>query len=95
MTRGGDLGRVSVHPKRERLTVQEEAMVPIVIDMHPEIPSPEPVPPVNNPDPQPGDPKPKAPPSDDEPGRRSVPVELPGRPGVPERARGRQFASHA
>jgi hypothetical protein len=54
--------------------------------MDPEVPSPEPVPPVNNPDPQPGDPKPKAPPPEDEPGRRNVPVELPGMPGMPERA---------
>lgn len=55
--------------------------------MNPEVPSPEPVPPVNNPDPQPGDPKPKAPPMpEDEPGRRHVPVELPGKPGAPERA---------
>jgi hypothetical protein len=52
----------------------------------PEIPAPESVPPVNNPDPQPGDPKPKAPPSEDEPGRRTVPVELPGKPHAPERA---------
>ncbi|HSV46497.1 MAG TPA: hypothetical protein VLJ58_11995 [Ramlibacter sp.] len=50
-----------------------------------EVPAPESVPPMNNPDPQPGDPKPKAPPADDEPGRRSVPVELPGKPGSPER----------
>jgi len=55
--------------------------------MDPDVPSPEPVPPVNNPDPQPGDPKPKAPPSDEEPGRRHVPIELPGKPGMPERAR--------
>jgi hypothetical protein len=48
-----------------------------------DVPAPESVPPVNNPDPQPGDPKPKAPPED---GRRPpAPVELPGRPGLPER----------
>src|SRR6185369_14739561 len=56
-------------------------------NMDPDVPSPEPVPPVNNPDPQPGDPKPKAPPSDEDPGRRHVPIELPGKPGMPERAR--------
>jgi hypothetical protein len=49
-----------------------------------EIPSPESVPPVSNPDPQPNDPKPRAPDSD-EPGHRTVPVELPGRPHAPER----------
>lgn len=48
-----------------------------------DVPAPESVPPVNNPDPQPGDGKPKAPPS--EGGRTPQPVELPGRPGVPER----------
>lgn len=51
-----------------------------------EVPPPDNVPPVNNPDPQPGDPKPRAPQSDDEPGRRTVPVELPGVPHAPERA---------
>jgi hypothetical protein len=54
--------------------------------MSTEVPTPEPVPPVGNPDPQPGDPKPKVPPSQDDEGRRVVPVELPGKPGVPERA---------
>lgn len=54
--------------------------------MEPDVPAPEPVPPVNNPDPQPGDPRPRPPPPGDEPGRRHVPVELPGKPGVPERA---------
>ena len=49
-----------------------------------DVPAPESVPPVNNPDPQPGDPKPKAPPEEDG-GRAPPPVELPGRPGVPER----------
>ena len=53
-----------------------------------EVPSPESVPPVNNPDPQPNDPKPKAPPADDEPGRRQVPIELPGKPHAPERVGG-------
>jgi len=53
--------------------------------MSPEVPTPEPVPPIDNPDPQPGDPKPKAPPSEDD-GRRVVPVELPGKPHAPERA---------
>ena len=52
----------------------------------PEVPTPEPTPPLNNPDPQPGDPKPKAPPSEDETGKRIVPVELPGRQHAPERA---------
>jgi hypothetical protein len=50
----------------------------------PEVPTPEPTPPLNNPDPQPGDPKPKAPPSEDD-HRKHVPVELPGKPGSPER----------
>lgn len=50
-----------------------------------EVPAPESVPPVSNPDPQPGDPKPKAPPADDEPGHRTVPIELPGMPHAPER----------
>jgi hypothetical protein len=53
--------------------------------LHPEVPTPEPTPPLNNPDPQPGDPKPKAPPSEDDSGRRVVPVELPGKPHAPER----------
>ena len=52
--------------------------------MSPEVPTPEPVPPIDN-DPQPGDPKPQAPPSEDD-GRRVVPVELPGKPHAPERA---------
>jgi len=52
----------------------------------PDVPAPESVPPVNNPDPQPNDPKPKAPPPEDETGRPVVPVELPGKPHVPERA---------
>ena len=50
-----------------------------------DVPAPENVPPMHNPDPQPGDPKPKAPPAQDEPGRRTVPVELPGKPHAPER----------
>lgn len=49
-----------------------------------DVPAPENVPPVNNPDPQPGDPKPKMPPSEDN-DREKPPVELPGRPVVPER----------
>jgi hypothetical protein len=58
--------------------------------MSPEIPSPESVPPVDNPetnpDPnKPGEPKPKAPPADDEPGRRYIPIDLPGREHAPER----------
>jgi hypothetical protein len=56
-----------------------------VMNPDPEVPTPEPTPPLNNPDPQPGDPKPKAPPAQDEPGRRQVPIELPGKPGMPER----------
>ena len=48
-----------------------------------DVPAPDSVPPVNNPDPQPGDGKQKAPPS--EGGRTPPPVELPGRPNVPER----------
>lgn len=54
--------------------------------MDPDVPAPETIPPLNHPDPQPGDPKPKAPPSEEEPGRKHVPVELPGKPGMPERA---------
>lgn len=54
--------------------------------MH-DVPAPENVPPVNNPDPQPGDGKPKMPPSED--GREKAPVELPGKPGLPERVGGR------
>jgi hypothetical protein len=48
-----------------------------------EVPTPEPVPPVN-PDPQPGDPKPQSPPPH-ETDRPVVPVELPGQPHAPER----------
>jgi len=50
------------------------------------VPAPENVPPLNNPDPQPNDPKPRTPPPEDEPGRRYVPVDLPGQPHAPERA---------
>jgi len=50
-----------------------------------DVPAPESVPPTNNPDPSPADPKPTTPPSDDEPGRRTVPIELPGSPHAPER----------
>jgi hypothetical protein len=53
--------------------------------MAPDVPAPESVPPMNNPDPQPGDEKPKAPPADDEPGRRYIPIDLPGKPHAPER----------
>jgi len=53
--------------------------------MLPDVPAPENVPPLNNPDPQPGDPKPKAPAPEEEPGRRTVPVELPGESHAPER----------
>ena len=53
-----------------------------------DVPAPENVPPVNNPDPRPNDPKPKAPPAEDEPGRRQVPIELPGKPHAPERVEG-------
>lgn len=57
--------------------------------MCPDVPAPDSVPPTGNPDPGPGDPKPKSPPSpEDEPGRRIVPVELPGQPHAPERAGG-------
>lgn len=55
-----------------------------------DVPAPDnvpPVPPAHNPDPQPGDGKPKMPPSED--GREKTPVELPGRPGLPERAQAR------
>jgi hypothetical protein len=47
--------------------------------------TPDNVPPMNNPDPKPGDDKPKAPPADDEPGRRYIPLDLPGKPHAPER----------
>jgi hypothetical protein len=52
----------------------------------PEVPTPEPTPPLNNPDPRPGDPKPKVPPPEgDDEGAGVVPVELPGLPHAPER----------
>ena len=35
--------------------------------------------------PEPGEDKPKAPPADDEPGRRYIPIDLPGQPHAPER----------
>ncbi|HEY8049998.1 MAG TPA: hypothetical protein VIE63_12550 [Ramlibacter sp.] len=41
--------------------------------------------PDHNPEPNPGDGKPKAPPADDEPGRRYIPIDLPGKPHAPER----------
>jgi hypothetical protein len=50
-----------------------------------DVPAPDNVPPSNNPNPEPGEPKPKAPPADDEPGRRYIPIELPGREHAPER----------
>ena len=50
-----------------------------------DVPAPENVPPVNNPDPQPNDPKPKAPDGNEEPGRRYIPIDLPGQPHAPER----------
>jgi hypothetical protein len=51
-----------------------------------DVPTPEDIPPMNNPDPKPGDPKPKAPPApEDEPGRRYIPIDLPGQPHAPER----------
>jgi hypothetical protein len=55
-----------------------------------EVPSPDPVPPLENPEDKPnqkrddGD-KPQAPPADDEPGRRYIPIDLPGREHAPER----------
>ncbi|MES2634471.1 MAG: hypothetical protein V4669_15985 [Pseudomonadota bacterium] len=51
----------------------------------PDVPAPESIPPIGNPDPQPGDPKPNVPPPEDDTGRPVVPVELPGKPGMPER----------
>jgi len=54
--------------------------------MSPEVPAPESVPPVDNPDQRRDDPKPKAPPAEDEPGRRYIPIDLPGREHAPERA---------
>lgn len=57
--------------------------------MSPDVPAPESVPPVDNPDDKPNqkrdDPKPQAPPADDEPGRRYIPIDLPGREHAPER----------
>jgi hypothetical protein len=53
-----------------------------MLRMH-DVPAPDNVPPMNNPDPQPGDEKPKMPPSDG--GRDKPPVELPGKPHLPER----------
>jgi hypothetical protein len=50
----------------------------------PDVPAPGSVPPTS-PDPSPGDPKPTVPPAQDEPGRRTVPIELPGTPHAPER----------
>ena len=58
--------------------------------MNPDVPAPENVPPVSNPDDKPDqkrdDPgKPQAPPADEEPGRRYIPIDLPGREHAPER----------
>jgi hypothetical protein len=51
-----------------------------------DVPSPGDKPPTSNPDPQPGDDKPSAPPApEDEPGRRYIPIDLPGQPHAPER----------
>lgn len=53
-----------------------------------DVPVPEDIPPMNNPDPQPGDRKPQSPPSpEDEPGRRYIPIDLPGQPHAPERVK--------
>ena len=52
----------------------------------PDVPSSEPTPPLDNPDPQPVGPKPNAPPPPDEPATSGAPIELPGKPGLPERA---------
>lgn len=51
-----------------------------------DVPAPEDVPPNGggHDNPQPHD-KPKAPPADDEPGRRYIPIDLPGQPHAPER----------
>lgn len=46
---------------------------------------PDNVPPDGKRDPEPGDGRPKAPPADDEPGRRTVPMDLPGREHAPAR----------
>jgi hypothetical protein len=94
ITGGNGLDRVRAAGRKFMLTVQDRTQMTAskpeqtgkAERMNPEVPAPENVPPVNNPDPQPGDPKPKAPPSEDEPGRRDIPVELPGKPGMPERA---------
>ena len=63
----------------------------------PDVPAPDPVPPVGTPNPQPGDPKPDTPPPDDDDERRIVPVGLPGKPHAPERVnpRGRADVSRA
>lgn len=49
-----------------------------------EIP-PDNLPPEQKRDPEPGHDRPQAPPADDEPGRRTVPIDLPGREHAPER----------
>jgi hypothetical protein len=58
--------------------------------MPPEVPAPESVPPTDNPDDKPNQKrddrdKPQAPPADDEPGRRYIPMDLPGQEHAPER----------
>lgn len=56
--------------------------------MSPDVPAPESVPPVDNPDDKPNqrdDRKPHTPPPEDEPGRRYIPIDLPGREHAPER----------
>lgn len=49
-----------------------------------EVPAPDSAPPLNNPDPRPGDDPPRMPPPPNG-DRQKPPVELPGKPGVPER----------
>ena len=50
----------------------------------PDVPVPETVPPIGTPAPLPGDRRPPVPPPEDERGPQA-PVELPGKPGPPER----------
>jgi hypothetical protein len=55
-------------------------------EAQPDVPAPESVPPTGNPEKdRDDDGKPKAPPADDEPGRRYIPIDLPGREHAPER----------
>lgn len=56
--------------------------------MPPEVPAPDSVPPTGEPEDKPNqrdDPNKKAPPAEDEPGRRYIPIDLPGREHAPER----------